>query len=88
MQDITQYYIEVSNLTSLKVRHFSLMNVPFLCRFDSLVPSHKLQRPQRYRIQHLVRARHPSQPIRASHVPAPPQFHVSLFPLLSIAAST
>ena len=27
MQDITQYYVEVSNLTSLKVRHFSLMNV-------------------------------------------------------------
>ncbi|CBK25351.2 uncharacterized protein [Blastocystis hominis] len=26
MQDIVQYYVEVSNLTSLKVRHFSLMN--------------------------------------------------------------
>ena len=27
MRDITHYYVEVSNLTSLKVRHFSLMNV-------------------------------------------------------------
>ena len=34
MQDIVQYYVEVSNLTSLKVRHFSLMNVHFLSLFS------------------------------------------------------
>lgn len=37
MQDITQYYIEVSNLTSLKVRHFSLMNVRSILPFS--IPS-------------------------------------------------
>lgn len=31
MQDIDQFYVEVSNLTAFSVRHYSMINVCFLC---------------------------------------------------------